>query len=211
MGFLSFLSGLVRPERNKSEPLIPTAVPVSAVGDVKPARPRGADERFAACVTVTLAYEGGWVDDPHDHGGATNRGITIATLSEWLGRPATKAEVRDLSEATARAIYRAKYWDAVRGDDLPAGVDLAVFDFAVNSGVGRAARALQRCVGVSPDGAVGPITLLAVRTSDPASLADRICAARLSFLQGLGQWDRYGRGWGRRVEDVRKRAAQMAG
>ena len=213
MGFLSFLSGLLRPAA--AQPLSPAkelpTIPVAAVGDVAPARPKGADERFAACVAVTLGYEGGYSDDVHDPGGATNRGITIATLSEWLKRPATKAEVRDLSEDTARAIYRAKYWDAVKGDELPPGVDLAVFDYAVNSGVSRAVRCLQRCVGVSPDGVLGPVSLLALRTAEPAALAERICAQRLAFLRGLGQWDRYGRGWGRRVEDVRARAARMAG
>ena len=105
--------------------------------------------RFARCVAEVLKHEGGFVNHPRDPGGATNRGITHITLADWRGGPVTAEDVRTMSEAEAREIYRSKYWNAIQGDNLPAGVDLAVFDLAVNSGVGRAARMLQQQLGVS--------------------------------------------------------------
>lgn len=91
---------------------------------------------FERALALVLVHEGGYVDHPAYPGGATNLGITIGTLSDWLDRAATKAEVRALTKATVAPIYRKNYWDAVRGDDLPSGVDYCVFDFAVNSGRG---------------------------------------------------------------------------
>ena len=102
---------------------------------------------FERALPLVLKHEGGYVDHPNDPGGATNLGVTIGTLSSWLGRPATKAEVKALTRATVAPIYRKNYWAAIRGDELPAGLDYAVFDFAVNSGPKRAAMALQRAVG----------------------------------------------------------------
>jgi hypothetical protein len=98
---------------------------------------------FDRALTLVLQSEGGYADDPRDPGGATNRGITRATLARWRGRPVSKAELRALGRAEAAAIYRALYWDALRGDDLPAGLDIALFDYGVNSGPARAARTLQ--------------------------------------------------------------------
>lgn len=94
-------------------------------------------DNFAACLRLTLAYEGGWSDNPADPGGATMKGITLATYSAWLGKDATKAELKAIPQAHIEAIYRHEYWDKVRGDDLPAGLDLVAFDAAANSGVKR--------------------------------------------------------------------------
>jgi lysozyme family protein len=103
----------------------------------------------------------------------------------------------------AGAIFRARYWDPIRGDDLPAGVDLAIFDFAVNSGVGTAARALQRAVGAVPDGQIGPPTVRAARAKDAQTVITTVCGARLSMLKGLGTWVTFGKGWSARVAEVR--------
>lgn len=167
-------------------------------------------ERFARCVAVTLAHEGGFVNHLADPGGATNRGITIATLSGWRGRKVSVDEVRQLTELEAREIYRALYWNAVQGDALPAGVDLAVFDIAVNSGPGRAAKLLQQILGVTVDGAIGPQTLAAVKRANAGRLAGDICRARLAWLRGLEGWATFGRGWERRVADVQLKALEMA-
>jgi hypothetical protein len=129
------------------------------------------DLRFAACLEEVLWHEGGYADNPRDPGGATNLGITIATLGEWRGRAVTKADVKALTREEAAAIYRARYWKRVRGDALPAGLDLAVFDFAVNSGPARAVKALQRELGVAQDGLVGPVTLGALGSHDFVRLA----------------------------------------
>lgn len=165
---------------------------------------------FERALALVLAHEGGYVDHPKDPGGATNLGVTIGTLSDWLGRPATKNEVRALTRATVAPIYRKNYWDRVRGDELPAGVDYCVFDFAVNSGAGRAIPSLQRAIGVADDGKIGPITLTAARDKPSAQTIERICADRLAFLRRLSTWADFGKGWSRRVEGVRAEALAMA-
>lgn len=165
---------------------------------------------FERALALVLAHEGGYVDHPADPGGATNLGITIGTLSDWLGRPASKAEVRALTRAKVAPIYRKNYWDRVRGDELPAGVDYCVFDFAVNSGPGRAVPSFQRAIGVADDGKIGPVTLAAAKEKPAAQTVERICADRLAFLRRLTIWADFGKGWSRRVEGVRAEALAMA-
>lgn len=169
---------------------------------------------FERALELVLAQEGGYVDHPLDPGGATKFGVTRRTLAAWRGvspwRKLPKREVRALTAAEAGAIYRAEYWDAVRGDELPGGVDYAVFDYAVNSGIARAAKALQRAAEARADGMVGGMTLRAVRQYDPRTLIHRLCERRLSFLRRLGTWRAFGRGWSNRVNGVREHALEMA-
>ena len=157
-----------------------------------------------------LAHEGGYTHHPSDPGGPTNFGITIHDYRKYLKADATAADVKAMSLDDAKAIYRAKYWNAMACDDLPAGVDYAVFDYGVNSGIGRAAKVLQRIVGVADDGRIGARTLAAVRTGEAAALAAAICDERLAFLQRLKTWPVFGKGWGRRVAEVRAAALAMA-
>ena len=167
-------------------------------------------DRFGKALAIILDHEGGYVDHPQDPGGATNLGITIATLSDWLGRPATKGDVRALTVADARPIYRTRYWQPIRAGDLPAGLDLAMFDYAVNSGPSRAARELQRILGVAADGVVGPITIAAARSRDTKRLIEALSDARLLFLRGLPHWGTFGRGWERRVRRTQEVALKWA-
>jgi len=168
--------------------------------------------RFAACVTEVLAHEGGYVDHPRDPGGCTNFGITRATLERWRGRPTDCSQVRALTVLEARQIYRARYWNGIRGDDLPAGIDLMVFDAAVNSGPANSARWLQQLVHVETDGAIGPVTLAAVRAQQNTGwLIHRLADIRMAFLCGLSTWPTFGKGWERRVTAVRRAALSMAG
>lgn len=174
-----------------------------------------ANERgFDRALTLVLAHEGGYVDHPSDPGGATNLGITRKTLARWRKvTPWTdlpKSEVKALTNAAVAPIYRAFYWDEINGDKLPAGLDYAVFDYAVNSGPGRAAMALQRLVGVADDGEIGPITLAAVAKRKPADLINALCDERMAFLMRLSTYPVFGRGWKSRVDGVRKTALGIA-
>jgi lysozyme family protein len=165
---------------------------------------------YESSLSLVLVHEGGWADHPKDPGGATMKGVTIGTYSDFLGRPATKPELRAISEAHLEAIYRRRYWDAVRADELPAGVDYCTFDAAVNSGPTRAARWLQIAIGgVVVDGEIGPRTVAAARDVAPAWVINRYCDVRLAFLKTLKTWPTFGKGWARRVEDVRKHALAM--
>lgn len=164
---------------------------------------------FEACLAVVLTHEGGRSDHPADPGGATMKGVTLSTYRQH--RPgATKADLRAITDAEVRTIYRRGYWDAVKGDDLPAGLDLVAFDAAVNSGPRRGAQWLQAALGVAADGIVGPKTLAMAKAADPKAAIMLACAARLLFLQGLSTWQTFGKGWKSRVDDVQRRALAMA-
>lgn len=163
---------------------------------------------FPACLKVTLAHEGGWADHPSDPGGATMKGITIGRFRQYKPN-ATKSDLRAISDAMVERIYRDDYWKPVLGDDLQYGVDLAVFDFAVNSGPPRAARYLQAVVGAKQDGVIGPETLKAAILAGGKSTIQKLCAKRLSFVQGLSTFKVFGKGWSRRIADVEAKAVAM--
>jgi lysozyme family protein len=166
-------------------------------------------DNFAACLRLTLAYEGGWSDNKADPGGATMKGITLATYSAWLGRDATKDELKAIPQGHVETIYRNQYWDKVRGDDLPAGLDLVAFDAAVNSGVKRGATWLQLAVGAIPDGMVGGATVGAAKAAAHDKAVGVACDCRLAFLKSLKTWPTFGKGWAARVAKVRAAAFAM--
>lgn len=166
-------------------------------------------DNFPRSLDLVLAHEGGFVNHPQDPGGATNLGITIGTLSDHLGRPANVADVKGITKVVASKIYKTNYWDRARCDDLPIGLDYAVFDFAVNSGVSRAVRTLQRVLGVKEDGVIGAKTMSAI-TPDTASIIYKFCQARMTFLRGLKHWRTFGKGWTIRVEAVQEVGQDMA-
>jgi len=157
-------------------------------------------ENYPQALKQVLKYEGGKVDDPRDPGGRTAYGITQDTYNAWREKQGLGVQdVFTISQADVAAIYRKEYWDRVRGDDLPDGVDFAVFDFAVNSGVTRAARTLQGVVGVTQDGLIGPATIQASR----AYVALTVTNKRLAFMQSLSIWSTFGKGWSARIADVK--------
>src|SRR3977135_3469292 len=143
-----------------------------------------------------LVHEGGYSNHPSDPGGPTNWGITLRDARAYWKQDATATDVRNLPRAVARNIFRTKYWAALSCDELPAGVDYAVFDYGVNSGIGRAAKVLQRLLALPDDGVVGPRTLAAAACADAGRLIDAICDERLAFLQGLRTRSGFGHGWG---------------
>ncbi|MDJ1159017.1 glycosyl hydrolase 108 family protein [Chelatococcus sp. SYSU_G07232] len=165
---------------------------------------------FERAMALVFALEGGFVNHPLDPGGTTNMGITRATLARARGRPVAVAEVMALTRAEAEAIYHRFYWRTIRADELPAGVDLALFDCAVHSGPKAAVRLLQRVLAVPADGLPGPVTLAAVARADPQGLVRALAAARLSFLARLSVFATFGRGWTRRVRRVEREALALA-
>jgi lysozyme family protein len=165
---------------------------------------------FEACIPIILQSEGGYVDNPRDPGGPTNLGITINTLSAWLGRPATIDDVENLTTDTASQIYQANYYNPVHGPDVPDGVDLMAFDAAVNSGVGAAIKLLQTAIGVTADGHFGPITLAAVKAKDAADTINAFHDAHEAFYRSLSTFSVFGKGWLARNDRTRGLALQMA-
>ena len=166
---------------------------------------------YDAALARLLVHEGGYTNHPADPGGPTNFGITIFDYRKYLKPDATAADVRAMKLDDAKRIYRAKYWDAQRCDALPAGVDYAVFDYGVNSGVGRSGKVLRRVLKL-PDNtsAVNDAVIAAARNADAKALIGAICDERPRFLQSLKTWGVFGGGWGRRVAEVRSVALAMA-
>lgn len=165
---------------------------------------------FDAALKAILHHEGGYVNHPKDPGGMTNLGVTKRVWEEWVSHEVSEKTMRELTPEIVGPMYKVKYWDKIKGDDLPTGVDYIVFDAAVNSGPGRAAKWLQACVGVEPDGGIGPKTLAAVNAFDTNQLIEDYAKRRLSFLMDLQTWDTFGKGWGRRVAEVQKTGLDMA-
>ncbi len=167
-------------------------------------------DNYERALAEVLEQEGGYSNDRGDPGGPTKYGITIWDARMYWKHNATASDMRLMPLSVAKEIYKSKYWDAIHGDELPAGVDLAVFDYGVNSGTHRAAAVLQRLLGVPDDGIIGPVTLAHVNELESDNLIRQICAERLHFLQRLGTWHLFGRGWGRRVAEVKTLALKMA-
>jgi len=168
-------------------------------------------ENFERALAAVLHHEGGFVNHPSDPGGMTNLGCTKKVWEEWVGHEVDEKAMRALTPADVAPLYKAKYWDKIKGDELPDGVDYVVFDCAINSGPGRAIKFLQGCVGADMDGALGPKTLAAVRAADAKALVEDYAKRRLSFLQDLPTWGTFGKGWGRRVAEVQQSGLSMLG
>lgn len=146
---------------------------------------------FDVAINRLLGNEGGYVNDPNDPGGETNWGISK--------RSYPSIDIADLTRDQAIAIYKRDFWNAIHGDDLPPGVSFQALDFAVNSGIETAIRALQRAAGVADDGNVGPVTMAAFKSMGASDLVMRLLAERLYFMTGLSGWVNFGKGWARRI------------
>ena len=157
-----------------------------------------------------LKYEGGYVNHPADPGGMTNLGVTKRVWEEWIGKPATEADMRALTPEMVGPLYKTRYWDAVRGDDLPSGIDLCVFDAAVNAGVGRASKFLQQAVGVTADGQIGPKTVEATTAKPADEIVAKFCDLREAHYKSLPTFATFGKGWMRRLTSVESEAQTLA-
>ena len=167
-------------------------------------------ENFQEALTYVLKSEGGFSNHPSDPGGMTNLGCTKAVWEEHCGHPVDEKAMRALTPNDVAPLYKRKYWDKIKGDELPNGVDYVVFDCAINSGPGRAAKLLQMCVGVEADGGIGPKTLAAVNSFNANNLIEDYSKRRLSFMMDLPAWSVFGKGWGRRVAEVQASGLDMA-
>lgn len=166
---------------------------------------------FNRAMPHILKHEGGYVNHPKDPGGATNQGVTQRTYSNWLRlNGKTNKSVRNITKAEIYAIYRSQYWDKVWGDRLPSGVAYAIFDFGVNSGPSRSVKFTQEIVGTKQDGIMGVNTLAAIQKYSPETLIKKLCDNRLAWLKGLSTWSTFGRGWERRVTEVKATALEFA-
>ena len=159
---------------------------------------------------LLIKSEGGYVDNPKDPGGRTNLGVTQKVWESWVGRESNEKEMRSLTKANVEPLYKRKYWDACRCDDLPTGLDYLVFDFAVNAGVGRSAKTLQSCVGVSVDGQIGNQTIEATKKIAPSDLIEQFSEAKRNFYKSLVTFPTFGKGWLNRAEQVEIDAKLMA-
>ena len=162
-------------------------------------------DNFDECLKMLLHHEGGYVNHPKDPGGETNLGVTKRVYEKWGG---TK-DMKDLTVEDVAPIYKKEYWDKCRCDDLESGVDWAVFDWAVNSGTGRAAKAIQKICGASQDGAIGPKTLALIGTQNTEYVIEEFGKIRQDFYESLKTFDTFGRGWTRRNKETTEKALEM--
>lgn len=165
---------------------------------------------FSKSLALVLEHEGGYVNHPKDPGGETNFGVTLAVYNAYRQRKGlAQKSVRSITKAEVAEIYRDQYWRTIHADDMASGVDYCLFDYAVNSGPGRAAKEAQRALGVKVDGIIGMNTVAAANAADDAKLINDVCDRRMRFLKSLRTWKTFGKGWARRVEGVRAAALAM--
>ena len=173
-----------------------------------------AKENWGSCVSKVLIHEGGFVNHPKDPGGITNMGVTKRVYEEWVGHEVSEQDMKDLTEDDVRPIYKKNYWDRVKGDKLPDGLDMCVFDFGVNAGTGRAAKYLQTMIGTTADGGIGPNTLKAlkayVKENGLVETIKQYQANRQDYYESLSTFETFGRGWTHRNDDTTEYAIELA-
>ena len=168
-----------------------------------------AAENYVTCLEMILHHEGGYVNHPKDPGGETNLGVTKRVYEDFGG---TK-DMKDLVRDDVEPIYKKNYWDRMKCDDVPAGLDLCLFDFGVNAGTGRSAKYLQRMIGTVADGGIGPNTLRALGNYiEEVGTEDAIKnfqSKRQEYYESLSTFETFGRGWTRRVDETTEAALGM--
>lgn len=166
-------------------------------------------DEFEYCLSEILHHEGGFVNHPRDTGGITNLGVTKRVYEAWVGHSVTEQDMRNLTKADVAPLYHKNYWLAVQANNMPLPVALCVFDFAVNAGPARAARFLQSVIGAAPDGKIGPKSLQALKTATDKSMSNVVKqyqADRQKYYESLSNYDVFGKGWTRRVNEITEKA-----
>jgi len=166
-------------------------------------------ENFDDALKAILKHEGGFVNHPKDPGGMTNLGVTKKVWEAWVGHAVDEKAMRALTPEVVGPMYKKKYWDAVKADDLPAGLDYLMFDFAINAGPNRAIKTMQKAIGTNPDGAIGPKTMAALKAADPTDLIAKFSIEKELFYKALPTFATFGKGWLRRVDESKSHAATM--
>lgn len=173
------------------------------------------EDKFGRVHAEIAKWEGGYSNDPGDSGGPTKYGITQRALGEWRGRAVSAAEVKALAYDEALQIFRARYWQPLRCDDMPIAVALMTYNAGVNSGIRRGARFLQECLNkrgaaLAADGEVGPLTLAAAAKADMHQLVADYAAHYEAFYHSLDGFARFGKGWLNRLKDITATAQAWA-
>jgi len=158
---------------------------------------------------LVIVNEGGYVDNKLDPGGATNWGCTQAVWEGYIGHKVSIDDMKALTKEDVKPLYKKRYWDAIHGDAIPSGLDYCLFDCAINSGVNRSAKIIQEIVGVFADGAIGNNTVSAITQLNPVTAINEFCDKRQAFLESLKTFPVFGKGWSKRVSEVRIRAIEM--
>ena len=166
-------------------------------------------ENFEKSLALLLKSEGGYVNHPADPGGRTNLGVTQRVWESYIERSATEEDMRNLTPAMVAPLYRQRYWDTCRCDELPGGLDYLAFDFSVNAGAARCIKTIQKSLNVHPDGVIGPITLQAIKNAEPDEFVANFSAAKETFYRGLATFGTFGKGWLNRVAESQKTAEGM--
>lgn len=160
-------------------------------------------ENFESSLEIVLKSEGGFINHPSDPGGATNLGVTKKVWESWVGKPVPISDIRNLTPKQVSPLYKKQYWDAVRADDLPSGLDYLVFDFAINAGAFRAIKTLQKALSIVDDGVFGNKTLESIKKADLTDLISRFSDLKEQFYKSLPTFSVFGKGWMRRVAEAK--------
>ena len=177
-------------------------------------------ENWETFFKMLIKHEGGFTDDQRDKGnskgdghgneGSTMLGVTSWNWAKYTGKPAQKDVMRELTVDDVKPLYKKNYWDAVKADELPSGIDVSCADLCVNAGPGRAAKILQRSVSATADGAIGPKTIAAVYDFDPVDVLHKYYDGREKFYRSLDDYKIYGKGWSRRNTETLEKALGLA-
>ena len=137
---------------------------------------------------IIKKWEGGYINDPDDSGGATNKGVTLATFRQFYGKDKTAEDLKKLTDAQWLYIFLNGYWDKMKASQIKnQAIANIVVDWAWASGPGTATKCIQDILGVDVDGIVGPKTLQAINTAPQNSLFDKIKSARIKFVERLAE------------------------
>lgn len=175
-------------------------------------------KNFDKCLEMLLHHEGGFTADKRDKGnagdghgnqGSTMLGVTSKVWADWTGKPAPMDVMRALKAEDVAPLYKKKYWDRLQCDNLQNGVDWCAFDWGVNSGTGRAGKALQKIVGATQDGVIGVKSIRLIEKQDPKYLIEQMYKVRQEFYEGLSDFEHFGRGWTRRNDETKRQALDL--